>query len=117
VRLDDGTMKVLIEIYRRVTIRRFVGESDGYLADIADLSEGPIPEAPELIQRALARFKDYAAARDLTLPRSWASLEADERSRTGGRHHLHACGGATAGEAGAIGNARSGGCGWKRSTR
>ena len=35
----------------------------------------PIPEAPELIQRALARFKDYAAARDLTLPRSWASLE------------------------------------------
>jgi ATP-dependent Lon protease len=75
VRIDDGTMKVLIEIYRRVTIRRFVGESDGYLADIADLREGPIPEAPELIRQALARFKDYAAARDLTLPHSWASLE------------------------------------------
>src|SRR5439155_18645175 len=45
VRLDDGTLKVLIELYRRVAIRRFLAESDGYLADIDDLSEGPIPEA------------------------------------------------------------------------
>ena len=75
VRLADGTLKVLIEVYRRVTIRRFLSESDGYLADIENLSEGPIPEAPELIRQAIEHFKDYAGARDLTLPRSWASLE------------------------------------------
>ena len=63
--VDGGTLKVLIEIYRRVTIRRFTGESDGYLADIADISEGPIPEAPELIQRAAERFGKYVAARDI----------------------------------------------------
>jgi ATP-dependent Lon protease len=74
-RLDDGTMKVLIEVYRRVTIRRFLGDSDGYLADIGDLSEGPIPEAPELIRQALAHFQDYAEARDFKLPRNWESLE------------------------------------------
>ena len=34
VEIDDGTLKVLIEVYRRVTIRRFLSESDGYLADI-----------------------------------------------------------------------------------
>ena len=75
VEIDDGTLKVLIEVYRRVTVRRFLGDGDGYLADIENLSEGPIPEAPELIRRAIEHFRDYAAARELTLPRSWASLE------------------------------------------
>ena len=75
VPINDGMLKVLIEVYRRVAIRRFVGDSDGYLADIADLREGPIPEAPELIRQALTHFKDYAATRDLKLPHSWASLE------------------------------------------
>jgi len=65
--IDDGTLKVLVEVYRRVTIRHFTGESDGYLADIADISEGPIPEAPELIQRAAERFGKYVAARDIKL--------------------------------------------------
>jgi hypothetical protein len=55
-------MTVLIEVYRRVTIRRFLSESDGYLADIENLSEGPIPEAPELIRQAIEHFKDYAGA-------------------------------------------------------
>ena len=75
VRLDDGTMKVLIEVHRRVAIRRFLSDSDGYLADIEDLSEGPIPEAPELIRHAIEHFKDYAAARDIKVLRSWALLE------------------------------------------
>jgi ATP-dependent Lon protease len=74
-RLADGTMKVLIEVYRRVTIRRFLSESDGYLADIENLSEGPIPEAPELIRQAIEHFKDYAGARDIKVLRSWALLE------------------------------------------
>jgi ATP-dependent Lon protease len=65
--IDDGTLKALVEVYRRVTIRHFTGEGDGYLADIADIREGPIPEAPELIQRAADRFEKYVAARDIKL--------------------------------------------------
>jgi len=75
VRLADGTLKVLIEVYRRVTIRGFLSDGDGYLADIDDLNEGPIPEAPELIRQAIEHFKDYAAARDIKVLRSWALLE------------------------------------------
>jgi ATP-dependent Lon protease len=65
--IDDGTLKVLVEVYRRVTIRHFTGEGDGYEADIADISEGPIPEAPELITRAAERFERYVTARDIKL--------------------------------------------------
>jgi ATP-dependent Lon protease len=65
---------VLVEVYRRVTIRHFTGESDGYLADIADISEGPIREAPELIQRAAERFGKYVAAHDIKL-RAMPELE------------------------------------------
>jgi ATP-dependent Lon protease len=33
----------------------------------ADVSEGPIPEAPDLIQRAVKRFESYAAAREIRI--------------------------------------------------
>jgi ATP-dependent Lon protease len=79
--IDDGTLKVLVEIYRRVTISRFTGEGDGYLADIADIREGPIPEAPELIQRAAERFEKYVAARDIKL----RAMPPLERMRDPGR--------------------------------
>jgi ATP-dependent Lon protease len=72
--IDDGTLKVLVEVYRRVTIRHFTGEGDGYLAEITDISEGPIPDAPELIQRAAEHFKRYVAARDIKL-RAMPELE------------------------------------------
>src|SRR5260370_40104197 len=49
-RLGDGTLKVLVQARRRVVIRRFVGETGGFQAEIADVSEGPNPDAPELIQ-------------------------------------------------------------------
>jgi ATP-dependent Lon protease len=62
VPLDGGTMKVLTQAYRRVEIRRWFGETGAYLADIADINEGPILDAPELIQSAVARFKAYATA-------------------------------------------------------
>jgi ATP-dependent Lon protease len=70
-RLPDDTMKALVQINRRVAIRRFIGETGAYQAEIADLNEGPVPEAPELVQRAVARFKSYATGRDIrvtTLP-------------------------------------------------
>ena len=63
VPLDGGTVKVLTQAYRRIEIRRLFGETGAYLSDIGDISEGPIPDALELIQHTIARYKAYAKAR------------------------------------------------------
>jgi len=64
----DRTHKVLVQAHRRVAIHRFFGETGAYLAEIADVSEGPIPAAPELVKDAVARFKAYAQARNISAP-------------------------------------------------
>jgi ATP-dependent Lon protease len=74
-RLSDKTLKVLAQVHRRVVICRFVGETGAYQAEIADISEGPIPDAPELIQRAVKRFESYAAARDIRIPQIFPPLD------------------------------------------
>ncbi len=74
-RLDDGTLKVLTQAHRRVAIRRFVGETGAYQAEIADLSEGPIPVVPELVQRIVERFKGYVETRDIPLRQTWPPLD------------------------------------------
>lgn len=73
--LSDGTLKVLAHAHRRVVICRFVGETGAYQAEIADISEGPIPEAPELVQRAVKRFESYAAAREIKIPEIFPPLD------------------------------------------
>src|ERR1700737_3907538 len=75
LRLGDGTLKVLAQAHRRVMIRRFIGETGAFQAEIADISEGPIPEAPELFERAVERFKSYAAAREIRMPQIWPTLD------------------------------------------
>ena len=74
-RLGDGTLKVLVQGRRRVVIRRFVGETGAFHADVADVSEGPIPDAPELIQKAVRRFERYAAVREIRVPQIWPHLD------------------------------------------
>jgi ATP-dependent Lon protease len=74
-RLGDGTLRVLTQARRRVAIRRFVGESGAFQAEVADVSEGPIPEAPELIQRVAKRFESYAAPREIRLSQIWPPLD------------------------------------------
>jgi ATP-dependent Lon protease len=64
----DVTLKVMVQVHRRVAIRRFFGETGAYFADIADISEGRIPAAPELVEDAIARFKTYAKARNISAP-------------------------------------------------
>jgi ATP-dependent Lon protease len=73
-RLPDDTMKALVQINRRVAIRRFIGETGTYQAEIADLNEGPIADAPELVQRAVARFKSYATGRDIRVT-TWPGFD------------------------------------------
>ncbi|MCP3476351.1 LON peptidase substrate-binding domain-containing protein [Bradyrhizobium sp. CCGUVB1N3] len=73
--LPDGTLKVLTQVNRRVLIHRFVTTSGAFEAEVAALGEGPIPDAPELILRAVKRFERYAAARDIRIPGVWPVLE------------------------------------------
>lgn len=70
-RQSDGTIKVLTQIYRRVAIDGFAGDDGGYVADVRDISEGPISAAPESVRDALARFAAYADAHDIRLPDSF----------------------------------------------
>jgi ATP-dependent Lon protease len=74
-RLDGGTLKILVQAHRRVIIRRFHGEVGAFQAEIADVSEGPIPDAPGLILRAVERFESYAAARQIQLRQTWPPLQ------------------------------------------
>jgi ATP-dependent Lon protease len=73
--LPDGTLKVLTQVNRRVLIQRFVTGSGAFEAEVVALAEGPIPDAPELILRAVKRFERYAAARDIRIPGVWPQLE------------------------------------------
>ena len=66
-RLADDTLKVLVQVQRRVAISRFVGEHGTFQADIADVAEGRIPDAPELIGQAVERFRRYAASHDIRM--------------------------------------------------
>jgi ATP-dependent Lon protease len=73
--LPDGTSKVMAESLRRVTIRRFLSEGDAYEAEIADIGEPPVAEAPELVQRTVERFRAYVEMRNTKAPWTWPSLE------------------------------------------
>ena len=74
-RLGDGTLKVLAQAHRRVGILRFIGAKGAFQAEIADISEGPIPDAPELIRRTVERFESYAAAGEIRMRQIWPPLD------------------------------------------
>src|ERR1700704_2240248 len=73
-RQDDGTLRVFVEAHRRVVICRFLGAMDAFEAEISDLSEGPVPYAPDLILRAIALFERYAAAHQIQMRQTWPTL-------------------------------------------
>src|SRR5665213_432406 len=81
-RLPDGTLKVLVQARRRVAIRSFVGETGGFEAEVTDVSDRPIREAPGLIHEAIKRFESYVAAREIRIPQIWPRLD---RTRDPGR--------------------------------
>jgi ATP-dependent Lon protease len=54
--LADGRWKALIQIHRRVIIKDFVGEADGYVADVEVPDEQPAPDVPDLILTTKAYF-------------------------------------------------------------
>jgi ATP-dependent Lon protease len=72
---EDGALRVVMEARRRVAIHRFVGETDGYQAEVGDAGEEPTGEAIELVERTLKRFERYAAANDIRMAKGWPSPE------------------------------------------
>jgi ATP-dependent Lon protease len=58
--LADGRWKALTQIHRRVTIKDFVGEADGYVADVEVLDEQPAPDVPYLILRTKSHFMAHS---------------------------------------------------------
>jgi len=74
-RLPDATLKVLVQAGRRVLICRFIRDADAFQAEIADVSEGPILDAPELIQKAIKRFETYAEAHEIRIPQTMPPLD------------------------------------------
>ena len=54
--LADGRWKALTQIHRRVMIKDFVGEADGYVADVDVVDEQPVPDVPDLILTTKANF-------------------------------------------------------------
>ena len=74
-RLGDGTLKALVQARRRVAIHRFVGESGAFEAEITDVGEGPIADAPDLVQQAVKHFKAYTAAHEIRIPQIWPLLD------------------------------------------
>jgi ATP-dependent Lon protease len=74
-RLGDGTLKALVQARRRVAIHRFVGESGAFEAEVTDVGEGPIADAPGLVQQAVKHFKAYTAAHEIRIPQIWPLLD------------------------------------------
>jgi len=60
--------KVLLQTERRVRIREFSAEGEGYQAGIDEIDEGAIPDAPALIERAATQFEHYRAAHNVVGP-------------------------------------------------
>jgi len=68
VHLDGGTVKALVQVHRRVAIKDFINEAEGYIANVEDLNEGPIPEAPDLIRTVIVHFAGYAERNKISIP-------------------------------------------------
>jgi ATP-dependent Lon protease len=66
-RMTDGGLRVLMQARRRVAIRRFGSEAGAYQADVAEVREGPVVDARQLIETTVKRFETYAASHEIRL--------------------------------------------------
>jgi ATP-dependent Lon protease len=66
--MPGGTMKVLLQAYRRVEILNFVCEAGAFEVEFANINESRIPDAPQLIQKAIDLFDSYLARHEINPP-------------------------------------------------
>lgn len=74
--LADGTFRVLTRGLRRVALRSFAVEGAAYQAEAADVSEGAVRDARDLIRRIYQRFQDYTAAHGILVPDIWLFFDS-----------------------------------------
>ncbi len=77
----NAAMKIMLMATRRVAIRKFTGGAGAYQAEITNISEGPIPDALELIRKALEGFEAYAAKHDLDMQRIRSTIGQSDPGR------------------------------------
>lgn len=69
--LADGTFRVLTRGLRRVALRSFAVEGAAYRAEAADVNEGAVRDARDLIRRIYQRFQEYTVAHGILVPDIW----------------------------------------------
>lgn len=69
--LGDGTLRVLTRGLRRVALRSFAVAGPAYQAEAADVAEGAVRDARDMIRRIYQRFQDYTAAHGILVPDIW----------------------------------------------
>lgn len=69
--LADGTFRVLTRGLRRVALRSFAVEGAAYRAEVADVNEGAVRDARDLIRRIYQRFQEYTVAHGILVPDIW----------------------------------------------
>jgi len=65
--LKGGT-KVLLQTERRVKVQAFSAAGEWYQAQIDEIDEGAIPDAPDLVEKAAVQFERYGAAQSIVGP-------------------------------------------------
>lgn len=69
--LADGTFRVLTRGLRRVALRSFAVEGAAYQAEAADVIEGAVRDARDLIRSVYQRFQEYTVAHGILVPDIW----------------------------------------------
>ena len=67
-----GSTQILVQTEGRAWIKNFSAAEGRYQAEIDEIDEGPIVEAPDLIKRAAERFDKYAADHNIVLDNRWS---------------------------------------------
>jgi len=68
----EGSTQVLVQTQGRVAIKNFSAESGRYEAEVDEIDEGAIVEAPDLIKRASDRFDKYATDHSIVVDKMWS---------------------------------------------
>jgi ATP-dependent Lon protease len=72
----DGKTKIVTRVTRRVILRCLTVENGAFQAEVAGIGQEAIPDASDLIQRAVRRFETYVAAGGHGLPHTtWFSFD------------------------------------------
>lgn len=69
--LADGTFRVLTRGLRRVALRSFAVEGAAYRVEAADVIEGAVRDARDLIRSVYQRFQEYTVAHGILVPDIW----------------------------------------------